>query len=86
MRFTPLSFIFIGIIGDFEKGCFRGGLLKKLEILLEAGADPNLPIHVPGAGHTSPQELARVFRDLPMFSMWRSQWQAVVDVLAGAGE
>ena len=81
MRFTPLSLIIFSFYNDFTRGCFRGGLLKKLEVLLEAGADPNLPTEVFGTGIIlSPLQMVRRFRDQPIFSMWRSQWQAVVDV------
>ena len=81
---SPLSLIISSYYGDFVRGCFRGGLLKKLEILLEAGADPNLSslFHANGFGvHATPLELARTLRNHPRFSMWRSQWQAVLDVL-----
>lgn len=81
MRFTPLSLILDSIFDDFVRGWFRGGLLKKLEILLEAGADPNLPTPLYGTGFiASPLERACIWRDQPMFSTWRSQWQAVVGV------
>ena len=79
---SPLSLIISSYYGDFVRGCFRGGLLKKLEILLEAGADPDLPTPLYGTGFiASPLERARILRDQPMFSTWRPQWQAVVDVI-----
>ena len=81
---SPLSLIISSFYDDFSRGCFRGGLLKKLSVLLEAGADPNLPtlLHANGFGvHATPLELARILRDQPMFSTWRPQWQAVVDVI-----
>ena len=81
---APLPIIIASFYSDFARGCLRGGLFKKLEILLEAGADPNLPTVFPtdGAGlHISPLEFARIMRDALRFRAWRSQGQAVVDVM-----